>query len=260
MTKYRILSNEEEHGPYSKQQLKAMHASGVIAMDALYWTEGLEEWHPVAELSLGGQSQHEPPPLPAAQALVNEEPKSDFIKRLAKAFGAVVALIVIINILSSAYNSPPRPVDKAKNGDARALCDMGYMYLNGQGVPKDDVEAIKWFRLAADQGDAFAQYTIGKCYHSGEGVPRDHVEAIKWFRLATQQGDPNAQAMMGFMYQFGQGVRQDYIEAYKWFNLAASNGLNQAGDLRDDIAKSMGRDQIAEAQKLSKEWNTKVRE
>ena len=53
------------------------------------------------------------------------------------------------------------------------------MYDAGEGVPQDDGEAVKWFRLAADQGDALAQYSLGDMYRTGEGVPQDYGEAVK---------------------------------------------------------------------------------
>jgi TPR repeat protein len=52
-------------------------------------------------------------------------------------------------------------------------------------VQEDDVEAVKWFRLAAEQGDASAQYNLGVMYTNGEGVPKDDVTAARWYRLAA---------------------------------------------------------------------------
>ena len=63
------------------------------------------------------------------------------------------------------------------------------MYATGEGVPQDDGEAVKWFRLAADQGDVSAQFNLGVMYGAGEGVPQDDGEAVKWYRLAADQGE-----------------------------------------------------------------------
>ena len=62
------------------------------------------------------------------------------------------------------------------------------MYRNGEGVPQDYAEAVKWYRLAAEQGDADAQYNLGLMYDNGNGVPQDYKEAVKWYRLAAEQG------------------------------------------------------------------------
>ena len=87
----------------------------------------------------------------------------------------------------------------ADQGDADAQYNLGVMYANGQGVPKDDVQAVKWYRLAADQGDADAQALLGIAYADGQGVPKDYVQAVKWYRLAADQGYAKAQSNLGFM-------------------------------------------------------------
>ena len=50
----------------------------------------------------------------------------------------------------------------AEAGDASAQNNLGTIYDNGQGVPEDDAEAVKWYRLAADQGLGEAQLNLGK--------------------------------------------------------------------------------------------------
>ena len=55
-------------------------------------------------------------------------------------------------------------------GTPDAQNNLGVMYANGEGVPEDDAEAVRWYRLAADQGDADAQYNLGVMYANGEGV------------------------------------------------------------------------------------------
>ena len=113
----------------------------------------------------------------------------------------------------------------AESGDAEAQLNLGVMYNNGEGVPQDYAEALKWFRLAADQGYAIAQNNLGVMYESGEGVPQDYAEALKWYRLAADQGYAEAQSNLGLMYCAGEGVPQDYAEAVKWYRLAADQGL-----------------------------------
>ncbi len=73
------------------------------------------------------------------------------------------------------------------------------MYDNGQGVPEDDAEAVRWYRLAADQGNATAQFNLGVMYDTGRGVPQDDAEAVRWYRLAADQGDADAQFNLGFI-------------------------------------------------------------
>ena len=58
------------------------------------------------------------------------------------------------------------------------------MYDIGRGVPQDDAEAVRWYRLAAEQGHASGQRNLGLMYSNGRGVPQDHVSAHMWLNLA----------------------------------------------------------------------------
>jgi uncharacterized protein len=129
-------------------------------------------------------------------------------------------------------------------------------------VSQNYVEAVKWFRLAADQGNGYAQFNLGFMYDKGEGVPQDYAEAVKWYRKAADQGNGAAQVGLGVMYETGRAVPQDYVQAHMWFSLRAAS--LPAGELqdaalaaRDEIASKMTPAQIAEAQKLVREWKPK---
>ncbi len=87
--------------------------------------------------------------------------------------------------------------------------------------------ALREYKPLAEQGVALAQFNLGIRYDQSRGVPKDDVQAYMWFNLAAAQGDEDA--------AFTDGRRED-------------------AELRDKLAKSMTPDQIAEAQKLSREW------
>jgi TPR repeat protein len=116
----------------------------------------------------------------------------------------------------------------ADQGDANAQYTLGYMYDNGEGVPENDVEAVRWYRLAAGQGLPSAQTEMGFMYANGEGVPENDVEAVLWYRLAADQGDAQAQHNLGFMYANGEGARENDVEAVRLYRLAADQGLATA--------------------------------
>jgi TPR repeat protein len=147
---------------------------------------------------------------------------------------------------------------KAEQGDAESQARLGSMYEFGQGLPQDYAEAVKWFRKAAEQGHAGAQNNLGTMYEFGQGLPQDYTEAVKWFRKAANQGEEIAQFNLGGMFYHGQGVPQDYVQAHKWLNLAASKLTgelrNKAEKNREIVAAKMTLAQIAEAQKLAREW------
>ncbi len=124
----------------------------------------------------------------------------------------------------------------------------------------DYAAAFRAFRPIAEQGYAKAQYTLGLMYDMGQGVPQDYGEAMKWFREAAEQGDAIAQSILGIMYRDGQGAPQDYTEAHKWFNLSVVEGdaaWATTTQLRDAVAALMTPGQIAEAQRLAREWKPK---
>ncbi len=79
-----------------------------------------------------------------------------------------------------------RVLQCAEQGNADAQVTLGIMYQFGLGVPQDDAEAVRWYRLAAEQGDAGAQAKLGLMYGSGRGVPQDDAEAVRWYRLAAE--------------------------------------------------------------------------
>ena len=113
------------------------------------------------------------------------------------------------------------------------------------------------FRKVADQGSAGAQFNLGLMYADGQGVPQDYQEAVKWFRKAAEQGDADAQHNLGALYVKGQGVPQDYILAHMWINLSAAQSNEKAIKNRDIVASKMTPAQIAEAQRLAREWKPK---
>ncbi len=87
---------------------------------------------------------------------------------------------------------------------------------------------------------------------------KNNAEAFKWYRRAADKGNPPAQYNLGAMYAKGDTVAQDTVTAYMLYSLAAAQGIKAARDARDKLAKSMSPDQVAEANKKVHAWNPKV--
>lgn len=166
----------------------------------------------------------------------------------------------------------------AENGNATAQTNLGFMYDNARGVPQDLAEAIKWFRLGALQGDAIAQYNLGAMYANGRGVSADYVQAANWYLLSAEQNYPWAQFYLGFFFTNGYGVPKNLIMAHMWFSLAAVSHFDPpvgslqpldenvrrglirlATGARTKIESAMNSDQIAEAQRRTREWKPRQR-
>ena len=181
----------------------------------------------------------------------------------------------------------------AEKGNSKAQFRLGWMYGHGEGVIQNDEEAVEWYRKAAQQDHAIAQFNLGTRYATGKGVVQNYEETIKWyekaieqgpagdqailgvryangagiaqdygkalkcFRKAVEQGNTIAQLYLGSMYEYGTGVDQNYVTAYMWYHRAGTLGIEGALEERDKIAEKMTPAQIAEAQRLAREWKPK---
>ena len=108
----------------------------------------------------------------------------------------------------------------------------------------------------ANKGYPSAQFKLGEMYSKGSGVPQDYNKAFKLQTGAAEQGNATAQRNLALMYYDGKGVIEDYVEAYKWALLAGMNG-EDVTKIKQDLTAKMTPDQIAEAQKLAKDFVAK---
>ncbi len=100
---------------------------------------------------------------------------------------------------------------------------------------------------------ACTDYEAGKeAYYRG-----DYDTALKEWRPLAEQGDAHAQNNLGVMYFLGKGVPQDYVQAHLWYSLAAAQGHEKARQARDRLAEKMTPAQVADAQRLAREWTPK---
>jgi uncharacterized protein len=118
-------------------------------------------------------------------------------------------------------------------------------------IAADEQKQFETNKSDAENGNPMDQVFVGLDYAKGLGVPKDEVEAAKWYRRAALQGNSSGECCFGVMCMEGTGVPQDFVEAYKWFNLAAAQDDSSAPGNRAFVARKMTPDQIAEAQRLS---------
>lgn len=117
--------------------------------------------------------------------------------------------------------------------------------------------ALNESQEAADNGDAEAQFLLGLLYGNDyDPIPQNDKEAARWLRLAANQGYRRAQRILATMYAEGTGLPQDSVEAYRWAKLANHPNFNNIDDLQSRITKSMTPEQVAEAEKLLREWRS----
>ncbi len=132
-------------------------------------------------------------------------------------------------------------------------------------------KALKLFKQWAERGNPNAQNNVGVFYESGQGVTRNDDIAEYWYRRAAEQGLPEAQFNLSailasdLMLALQRGAAPNdsgqkekrFIEAYMWVSLAAPQGHEGAAVGVKRLGKLMTPDQIAEAQRLAREWKPK---
>ena len=111
-----------------------------------------------------------------------------------------------------------RPLAKGGNADAQNI--VGRMYSLGQGVTKDEGEAMKWMMLSAGSGtleaqEALATLAIMEFYEKRQGV-ENKEQKIRWIITSAKRGNPEAMNMLGMLYSSGNGLPMSTIEAEKW--------------------------------------------
>ena len=128
------------------------------------------------------------------------------------------------------------------------------MYSKGDGVAKDGVEAVKWYRKAAKEATPTRKLNLGAALAEGDGVPKDGAEGIKWLLKAAYQGKTSAQGELGKIYFVGTySVPKDDIEALAWWDIGAASGDKTLEKFRDGVARSLSPDAVLQAQQRSKE-------
>ena len=108
----------------------------------------------------------------------------------------------------------------AEQGYAAAQHEMGVLCAVGAGMRKEPKAAAEWYRKAAEQGYSMSQFELAHCYGCGFGVPKDMQESFKWCKLAAEQGNAGAQAQLGTMYM----EEGDVDASLEWTRKAAENG------------------------------------
>lgn len=151
----------------------------------------------------------------------------------------------------------------ADKNDAWAQYELGYTYEYGSGlaVPKNPVEAVKWYRKGAERDHFQAQMRLAFSLQRGIGAPQDLVEAAKWYRVVAEYNHPEGKKALSDCYALGRGVEKNSVEAYAWKILAADGAFGvylKYVEERDEFAKQLTPQQLAEGQKRAAELKPQV--
>jgi uncharacterized protein len=131
-------------------------------------------------------------------------------------------------------------------------CSFVFLFVLG-GCSQSDFHLVKEL---AEKGDADSQLKLGRLYAEGDVVPEDAAEAVKWYGLAAEQGQSDAQVWLGMAYETGKGVPTDKVEAYAWFDVASASFKN-AEVRRDGVKALLSGSEVALAESRATEFSEK---
>ena len=114
----------------------------------------------------------------------------------------------------------PVNVEDGLAGNYAASFSIALELTTGTALKRDDVEAARWFFLAASQGHDNAYIQLGHRYHRGLGLPQDDSAAAYWFYEGASRGDNGAMVALGGLYAAGRGVPQNWTTAVSWWRKA----------------------------------------
>lgn len=110
----------------------------------------------------------------------------------------------------------------AQSGQSHAFCNLGNLYMTGQGVPKNPIKALELCHPTAQQGSVPAQIWMGKFYLEGDQSVRDHKKAYQWFEAAAQKQSPEAFYYLGIIIRQGLLPEHTPQKARQMFEQAAA--------------------------------------
>ena len=119
----------------------------------------------------------------------------------------------------------------ARNGDADAMTNLGYMYAHGNGMPVDGDKAVNWYKLASANGSYLAMGNLAYFYLTGIFVGKAEPEkAVALYAKAVEM-EPQAECYkydLGTCYENGTGTAVDMERAIALYRDAARLGSGLA--------------------------------
>jgi TPR repeat protein len=128
---------------------------------------------------------------------------------------------------------------------------LAKLYYEGWGVPRDEAQALEWYRRSAEAGYAPAQLNLGSLYLEGRILEQDQRTGLEWIRRAAEQGSDRAQAKLGISYLDGEGLGYDPVLAHMWLSLSEAKGTE---DWRRTAERKLSSSQLEESRRLVRQW------
>ncbi len=105
----------------------------------------------------------------------------------------------------------------ADSGHPRAQNLLGMMYLNGDGIEKNEKVGFGYIEKSALQAYPAAEFNLGRLYKEGVGCELDYKKALEWFQVSAEHGNQRGFYSIGYMHMKGLGTGQSYPKAIEFF-------------------------------------------
>lgn len=127
-------------------------------------------------------------------------------------------------LLSLNTFSQPADLIKLAETDPSAQFRLGQIFLNGEGLEKNEVEALRWLQKSAESNNADAVAMIGIMHFHGDGVPANKEKAIEYYKRAIKLGSNRGMASFSTLLLNNKNRTKDDVEtAHRLLKTAVSN-------------------------------------
>jgi uncharacterized protein len=142
--------------------------------------------------------------------------------------GIMVRLARALSAQNKAREALTLYMEAAFRRNADAMNELGGIFEQGRGIPKNFLTALLWYEKAAEAGHRAAMTHLGQLSEKGVEVPLDLAKARAWYERAANLGDRAAMGQLADLVRSGRGGGQDPAAAAAWYRRAAELGLPSA--------------------------------
>ena len=145
----------------------------------------------------------------------------------------------------------------AESGDAEDLMSLGLALVWSDEPMQNVEEGFAWITRAAEKGHSSAQYFLGSSYASADQVDIDLPKAIHWYKVAASNGHGEAQYNLAIMLLTGEGIEKDFESGLRWMSISAKAGNDFSIEFLRDAYRDGTFGFTADAEKF-KYWSNRM--
>jgi hypothetical protein len=144
---------------------------------------------------------------------------------------------------------------RLQSGSTLVVRHLPSRYQLGLLYDDNAYAAARTAEVGALGGSADAAFGLAQRLHNGDLFVKDDAQALRWFRVAAEGGHLAAQTNLAVFLAQGLGsTAPDFVGAYKWFAVSAECGVEQNKAALHKLEQMLTPEQVAEGKRLSAEW------